>query len=111
LEPYRDFTDIKDSVGAIWLAALKGKHGETYNVCSNKKIQIRRLLEIILNFSKKKIQVVENAPQKVRKTDEDIVIGDNSKIKKDLGWEPIIPIETTLKEMYYYWLDYFRKKI
>lgn len=108
LDPYRDFTDIKDSINAIWLAALKGKPGETYNICSNKKIQIRRLLEIILSFSKEKIQVVENAPQKVRKTDEDIIIGDNTKIKEDLGWEPIIPIETTLKEMYNYWLEYYR---
>ena len=33
LNPYRDFTDIKDSLRAIWLAALKGKPGETYNVC------------------------------------------------------------------------------
>lgn len=110
LDPYRDFTDIKDSIGAIWLAALKGKPGETYNVCSNKKIQIRKLLEIILSFSKENIQVIENAPQKMRKTDEDIIIGDNTKIKEDLGWKPIILIETTLKEMYNYWLEYYRKR-
>ncbi|MBY8989925.1 MAG: GDP-mannose 4,6-dehydratase [Candidatus Lokiarchaeota archaeon] len=110
LNPYRDFTDIKDSKEAIWLAALKGKPGETYNVCSNKKIQIRRLLDIILSFSKEKIQVIKNTPQKVRKTDEDIVIGDNTKIKEDLGWVPITPIETTLKEMYKYWLKYFEKR-
>lgn len=46
----------------------------------------------------------------MRKTDEDIIIGDNTKIKEDLGWKPIIPIETTLKEMYNYWLEYYRKR-
>jgi GDP-4-dehydro-6-deoxy-D-mannose reductase len=109
LEPYRDFTDIRDSIQAIWLAAIKGKPGETYNVCSYKKVQIRKLLEIILGFSKEKIQVIENVSQKLRRTDEDIIIGDNTKIKKELEWEPIIPIETTLKEMFNYWLEYYRK--
>jgi len=110
LNPYRDFTDIKDSINAIWLAAIEGKPGEIYNICSNKKIQIRKLLNIILSFSKEKIKVVENFPEKLRKVDEDIIIGDNSKIKEELGWQPTIPIETTLKEMFNYWLDYYSRE-
>jgi GDP-4-dehydro-6-deoxy-D-mannose reductase len=105
LDSYRDFTNIKDSVEAIWLAAVNGKPGETYNICSNKKIQIRKLLEIILSFSQKTIHVEENNPEKTRKTDEDIIIGDNTKIKEEIGWEPAISIETTLREMYNYWLE------
>ncbi len=110
LDPYRDFTDIKDSIYAIWLAATEGKPSETYNICSSKKIQIRKLLNIILSFSKKKIEVVENVPQKLRKVDEDTIIGDGSKIKTELGWEPTIPIEATLKEMYNYWLDFYSRE-
>ncbi|MFW9874098.1 MAG: GDP-mannose 4,6-dehydratase [Candidatus Thorarchaeota archaeon] len=107
LDPYRDFTDIKDSIIAIWLAAIKGKPGETYNICSNKRIQIRELLKIILSFSKEKIEVVENFPEKLRNIDEDVILGDNSKIKDELGWLPKIPIEITLKEMFIYWLKYY----
>jgi GDP-4-dehydro-6-deoxy-D-mannose reductase len=110
LNPYRDFTDIKDSVYAIWLAATKGKPGESYNVCSNKKIQIRRLLDICLSFSKKKIRIEENVQYKLRKTDEDVITGDNSKIKKELGWQPTIPIETTLKDMFNYWINYYNRE-
>jgi GDP-4-dehydro-6-deoxy-D-mannose reductase len=109
LRPYRDFTDVKDSLKAIWIAATKGTPGETYNVCSSKKIQIRQILNIALNFSSKKIEVKENIPQKLRKTDEDIILGDNSKIKTELGWDVSIPIEDTLKEMYEYWLNYYKK--
>ncbi|MCK4381128.1 MAG: GDP-mannose 4,6-dehydratase, partial [Candidatus Lokiarchaeota archaeon] len=86
LKPYRDFTGIRDSLKAIWLVASKGTPGETYNVCSSKKIQIRQLLNIALSFSSKKIEVRENTLHKLRKTDEDIILGDNSKIKKELGW-------------------------
>lgn len=109
LNPYRDFTGIRDSLNAIWLAATKGKPGETYNVCSGKKIQIRQILNMALSFSSKKIEVRENIPKKLRKTDEDIILGDNSKIKKELGWEISTPFEETLKDMYEYWLDLYKK--
>ncbi|MFX1307499.1 MAG: GDP-mannose 4,6-dehydratase, partial [Promethearchaeota archaeon] len=109
LNPYRDFTGIKDSLKAIWLAAINGKPGETYNVCSGRKIQIRQILNIALSFSSKNIEIRENIPQKLRKTDEDIILGDNSKIKNELGWEVSIPIEETLKDMFDYWSDFYKK--
>jgi GDP-4-dehydro-6-deoxy-D-mannose reductase len=109
LNPFRDFTGIKDSIKAIWLAAIKGTPGETYNVCSSKKIQIRKILEEALKFSSKKIKVKENVSHKLRKSDEDIIIGDNSKIKSELGWNSFHSIEATLKDMFEYWLDYYQK--
>ncbi|MHA1987714.1 MAG: GDP-mannose 4,6-dehydratase [Promethearchaeota archaeon] len=109
LNPYRDFTDIKDSVEVIWLAAIKGKPGESYNVCSSKKIQIRRLLDISIKFSTKKIMIKENVQDKLRKSDEDVITGDNTKIKNELGWQPSISIEATLKEMFDYWINYYKK--
>jgi len=111
LNPYRDFTGIKDSLKAIWLTATKGTPGETYNVCSGKKIQIRYILNIALSFSSKKIEIIENTPRKLRKTDEDIIVGDNSKIKKELGWEPRVAIEETLKNMFDYWLNYYKTNV
>ena len=111
LNPFRDFTGIKDSLKAIWLAATNGRLGETYNICSGRKIQIRQILKIALSFSSKKIKVIENTPLKLRKTDEDIIIGDNSKIKKELGWDVKIPIEDTLKDMYDYWLNYYKTNV
>jgi GDP-4-dehydro-6-deoxy-D-mannose reductase len=110
LNPYRDFTDIKDSINAIWLAAIKGKPGESYNVCSNQKIQISRLLDISLSFSTKKIRIEENVQNKMRKTDEDVIIGNNSKIKNELGWQPTTSIETTLKEMFNFWINYYNRE-
>ncbi len=109
MNSYRDFTGIKDSLKAIWLAATKGTPGETYNVCSSRKIQIRQILNIALSFSSKKIEVKENTVAKLRKTDEDVIIGDNSKIKNELGWDVTLTIEDTLKDMYNYWLDYYKK--
>ncbi len=109
LQPYRDLLDIGDAISAIWLATTKGTPGETYHICSGKKIQIKEILDASLNFSQKKIKVVENAPHMVRKSDEDIVVGNNSKIKSELGWSPKISINKTLKEMFDYWMDFYQK--
>ncbi len=109
LNPYRDFTGIRDSLKAIWMVATKGRPGETYNVCSSRKIQIRQILNIALSFSSKEIEVKENVPHKLRNTAEEIILGDNSKIKKELGWDISVPIEETLKDMFDYWLDFYKK--
>ncbi|MFX1575465.1 MAG: GDP-mannose 4,6-dehydratase, partial [Promethearchaeota archaeon] len=110
LQPYRDFLDVMDVIPAIWLATIKGQPGETYNICSGIKIQIRKLLNIALSFSKKEIEVKENTPRKLRASDENMILGDNSKIKKELGWQPKIPIKKTLEDMYNYWLKSYRKE-
>jgi GDP-4-dehydro-6-deoxy-D-mannose reductase len=110
LKPYRDFLDVQDAVKAIWLAATKGKPGETYHICSGKKVQIKEILDISLSFSTKDIKVIENAPTKMRKFDEDIIVGDNSKITTELGWTSSIDLKDTLKNLYNYFI-YFYKSI
>ncbi len=110
LSPFRDFTGIKDSLQGIWLAATKGKSGETYNICSNRETQIREILNIALNLSSKKIEVKENTSYKLRKTDEDIILGDNTKIKTELGFKITQSIQEILKDMFDYWIDYYKKK-
>ena len=82
----------------------KGKFGETYHICSNRKTQIRELLNIALNFSNKEIKVVENTPNKLRKTDEDVLIGDNSKIQNIIGFKITKSIKQTLEDMYDFWI-------
>ena len=104
-----NYSFIQDAIKAIWLAANKGNPGETYNICSNRKTQIRELLNFALSFSKKQIKVIENVQSKIRKTDEDVLVGDNSKIKNDLGFTVSKTIEQTLKDMYDYWIDYYKK--
>ena len=107
LNTYRDITGIKDTLQAIWLAATKGTPGETYNVCSGRKIYIQEVLEKILKFSDKNIKINENTEEKLRKTDEKIILGDNSKIKKELGFKISQSIDELLRETYDYWIEYF----
>ena len=53
-------------------------------------------------MSKKKIKI-EIDPNKFRPVDVPLVVCDNSKIRKDTGWETEFFIDDTLKEVLEYW--------
>jgi len=102
LEARRDFTDVRDIVRAYWLVANRGRAGEVYNVCSGKAFAIEEILDILLSLTKVVIKV-EQDPQKTRRSDIPILLGDNTKIFQATGWKPEIPFEKTLEDVLNYW--------
>ena len=101
-EAERDISDVRDIVNGYYLLMKKGKPGEAYNLCSGNSYKIKYLLEYLLNLSEKEIKVVTSQNRK-RPTDIPILLGDNSKIKKEVGWKPKIPIIKTLKDTLDFW--------
>lgn len=106
LDAVRDFTDVRDMVKGYNLALKKGIPGERYNICSGKGYKIKELLDMFLKMSDINIKT-ENDPERMRPSDVPILIGDSSKFRKQTGWKPEIPFETTLKDL----LDYWRASI
>ncbi len=106
LESVRDFTDVRDMVRAYWLAVEKGEPGEVYNICSGKGLKIKEVLEILLAYSRVKVEVKVD-PARLRPSDVPVLVGDNTKFRKRTGWKPEIPIEKTLKDL----LDYWRERV
>ena len=98
----RDFTDVRDIVRAYLLALQKCKFNEVYNVCSGKSYQIKQILDILLGFTDKNIEIKSDA-SKMRKSDIKELVGDNSKFSKITGWKPEIQLEETLKDVLDYW--------
>ncbi len=106
LSAVRDFTDVRDTVVAYYLALTKGKPGEVYNIASGRSYKIQEILEKVLSLTKVKIEVKVD-PKRLRPSDVMLLVGDASKIKNELGWKPEIPIEKTLKDL----LDYWRERV
>ncbi len=102
LDGIRDITDYRDAVDAMWLLTEKGTYGDVYNVCSGEGYKVRNLLNGLVAMSRKKIEVKEHDPEKLRPIDDPLFIGDNSKIRK-LGWKTQVPIEQTLRDTLEYW--------
>jgi GDP-4-dehydro-6-deoxy-D-mannose reductase len=103
LDVFRDFTDVKDMVKAYILIVNQAPKGEVYNLGSGKTISIRDLLTKLQQLSTTKFEIIiESSKQRVG--DEDISVADISKIKQ-LGWEPTIPLDTTLERIVKWWRE------
>jgi GDP-4-dehydro-6-deoxy-D-mannose reductase len=106
LSSRRDFTDVRDTVRAYWLAIEKGRPGEVYNIATGKAVTIRELLDRLLALSDAKVEL-EVDPDRLRPSDVEILLGDYSKLEADTGWQPKISLQTTLQDT----LDYWRSKL
>jgi GDP-4-dehydro-6-deoxy-D-mannose reductase len=106
LDAIRDFTDVRDTVRAYWLAVLKGRPGEVYNIATGTGITIREVLDRLIALANVEVKV-ETDPERLRPSDVEILIGDSSKFRADTGWEPQISFEQTLRDV----LDYWRRQL
>ena len=91
LSAKRDFTDVRDVVKAYALLVKGGKRGETYNVGRGHAVAIEDILKEIVSMSDKDIEVKVDE-KKLRPVDVPIIEPDIEKIKKEVGWEPVIEL-------------------
>lgn len=102
LDPRRDFTDVRDNVRALTLLVERGRPGVAYNICSGSVHRISDLLDVILANSMAEIEVFQD-PDLMRPSDEPVIAGDNRRLVEDTGWQPRVPIETTIADMLEFW--------
>ncbi len=106
LDIVRDFSDVRDSVKAIYLIVKNGKTNTPYNICSGNGYRIGELLEMVLKNFNFNVKVSERKT-KLRENDIPKLVGDNTKLKTQTGWEPDYTIEGTIENLVEFW----RKKI
>ena len=104
LEAKRDFSDVRDVVRAYHLALTKGAPGEVYNICSGVSRSIQSVLDMLLDITKLEVRV-EQDPARMRPSDVMVLEGSHDKITRDLGWEPKINFEKTLRDLFEFWLE------
>lgn len=94
----RDFTDVRDVVDAYYKILTRAPNRQVYNVCSGTAVKLR---DIIDNTSKQlgiKPNIVIDSTR-VRTNDVKLVVGDNTKIKKELGWKPKYTLQQTIADI------------
>ena len=102
LSAKRDFTDVRDVVKAYALLVEHGRRGETYNVGTGHAIAISQILDEIVAMSDTAIEVKVDE-NKLRPVDVPIIEPDIDKIKSEVGWQPVISLEQTLRETLEHW--------
>lgn len=107
LEAIRDFSDVRDTVRAYWLATERCQPGEVYNISSGTGYQIKQVLTMLLELSRHQDLEIKTDPQRLRPSDVPMLIGDSSRFRGVTGWQPMIPFKQTIGDC----LDYWRHRV
>jgi GDP-4-dehydro-6-deoxy-D-mannose reductase len=102
--PRRDFTDVRDVVRAYRMLVEGGTPGEVYNVCSGQAIAVEELARRLLTLAGVDL-TLETDPALVRPVDVPVLMGDPTRIRQAVGWEPRIPLDDTLCEVLAEWRE------
>ncbi len=97
LESKRDWGFAGDYVEAMWFM-LQQKHSDDYVIATGENHSIREFVEEafkVVGIDNWEKYVVTNNPEHLRPAEVDYLIGDYSKAKKNLGWEP----KTSFREL------------
>jgi len=116
LDAERDWGHAKDFVEGMWMM-MQQDQPDDYVLATNRKISVRRFVELSFNEididikwigegvnekginSKTGDVLVEIDPVYFRPSEVDLLIGDYTKAKTKLGWEPKYKVEDLVSEM------------
>lgn len=96
-EQVRDYIHLNDVIEALTLAADEKANQQTFNVCSGDGKSLRELAMMFKRIIKSNSEINFGALP-YRKNEVWNMVGDNSKIKKVLGWQPKIKIESDFEK-------------
>ena len=101
LDSVRDFLHVDDVVDAYLALLDRRVPAEVYTSPARCGIAIREVLETLLRIADVEARV-EVDPERFRPTD--WLVGDASRLRRATGWQPRIPLEALLREVYEDWL-------
>ncbi len=99
LDAHRDWGYAKDYVRAMWLMLQQDKPDD-YVISTGEEHSVRELVEtafLCLDLDYKKYVVQD--PEFFRPVDLNMLVGDSSKARKELGWKPSVSFEQLIKLM------------
>ena len=78
-------------------------YGEPVNIGTGKGHTISEVTEVLIEVSGVNV-TLESDPALMRPADVPRLICDSRKMREATGWEPKIPFEQTMKDLFDYWL-------
>jgi GDPmannose 4,6-dehydratase len=99
IDAKRDWGHAKDYVRAMWLM-LQQEKPDDYVVATGVTTTVRDMCRIAfehVGLDMEKYVVID--PAFYRPAEVEVLLGDSSKARKALGWEPRIPLDALIKEM------------
>lgn len=103
LDARRDFLDVRDMAAAYALAAGVGEAGTAvYNVGTGEAVSITEILELLIGLARVSMRA-ELDPDRVRSGATTSFALDAKAFRGRTGWEPRVPLRTSLEDTLEYW--------
>ena len=99
IDAKRDWGHARDYVRAMWLMLQQDKPGD-YVVATGRSVTVRDMVQIAFaHVGLDPDDYVVISPDLFRPAEVDVLLGDASKARDMLGWEPTISLEEMIREM------------
>jgi GDP-D-mannose dehydratase len=105
LSSIRTFMDVRDVVEAYCILMEKCHSGGIYVISGDATLSMREVLDKLISMSDTDVKV-EVDPALLRPVDIIVQKPDSSKIRKQFGWRPKIPIDKSLEDLLGYWREH-----
>ena len=104
LDARRDVIDVRDMARAYRLACdlAAGGPASTFNVGSGRTFAVQEIFDTLVAMSTVSLRT-ELDPERVRAGDPDAVDVDGSAFSLRTGWQPAIPLATSLRDLLDHW--------
>jgi GDPmannose 4,6-dehydratase len=100
LDAKRDWGHARDYVEAMWLMLQQDKP-EDFVIATGSTYSVREFLEMVFHYARLDMKNhVEIDPRLFRPHEVPLLLGDASKAKEKLGWEPKHDIKDLVKDMF-----------
>lgn len=106
LDSVRTIIDVRDAMESYWVALMKCRYGDAYNIGGPTTIKVGEFLDLLKKLAKCEIPS-EMDPRLLRPADVTLQIPDVSKFQKETGWKPKYSFEESVS----YLLEHCRREV
>ena len=104
LDSVRTLIDVRDAMESYWVATLKCRPGEAYNIGGDTVLKVGDFLEQLVRRAKVRIPLRQD-PALLRPADVTLQIPDVSKFTAETGWRPKYTFEDSVDHLLAYWRE------
>jgi GDP-4-dehydro-6-deoxy-D-mannose reductase len=101
----RDLLDVRDVVGAYERVMEAAPSGRVFNVASGHAERVGDLLDRLISLARCQVHIVPDE-SRLRPVDARVFVGDATRLRTELGWEALIPIDQTLDDTLAWWREH-----
>jgi GDP-4-dehydro-6-deoxy-D-mannose reductase len=104
----RDFTDVRDTARAYRLIAERARSGAIHHPCTGRSLAVSEIIDALVGQARIPATVASDSAIR-REGEQPDLYGDPSPLAEQLGWQPEIELEDTVRDTLDWWRGEVRR--